>query len=92
MAGHVEVEDWLQLAAAVLALAVAVAAALAWRRRPTPRTGLVATAFTLFALRGLLLVVSDFFVAGSTGDVLESFAVPLEVAFLGAIALVLLRP
>ena len=91
MAEPVELEDWLELASGLLALAIAIAAVLAWRRRPTPRTALVAAAFTVFALRGVLMALSDFVVSGGTGDVLESLAVPLEIAFLGAIALVLLR-
>lgn len=92
MAETVELEDWLELASAVLAFTIAVAALLAWRRRPTRRTLLVAVAFGLFAVRGLLMGVSDFIVGGGTGDLLEASAVPLEIAFLAVLALVLLRP
>jgi hypothetical protein len=86
-----EWEDWLQMGAAVLALVLAAAAGLAWRRRPTRRTVLVALAFGLFAVRGLLLMAGDLVASASSGDVLEGLAVPLEAAFLVLLTAVLLR-
>lgn len=88
-----DLEDYLQLAACVLAVAIFIVALLAHRRRPTRRTLLLAVGFGLFALRGILLSVADFLVSShATGDMLESFAVPLEVTFLLVLAGVLLKP
>lgn len=85
-----DVEDYLQAVACVLALAIFAVAWLAYRRRPTERTLLVVAALGLFALRGLF-TVSDFFLEAAISDPLESSAIILEVGVLGLVTAALLK-
>lgn len=86
-----ELEDWLQLASALLTATLFAVTLLAYRRRATTRTLLVALGFGLFALRGLFAVLADFVVSEGVGDALESAGVPLEIAFLALVATAFLK-
>lgn len=87
----VELEDYLQLASALLAAVIFLVALLSWRRRPHRRTLLLTAAFGLFLLRSAFLVASDFLVAQAAGDALERAAVVLEAAFLVLLAAAFLK-
>jgi hypothetical protein len=86
-----ELEDYLQLAAGILATIILVVALLSYRRRPTKRTLLVTLAFALLFVRSVFHALSDFAVGKPAGDVLEGLAVPLEIGFLLLITVAFLR-
>jgi len=86
-----EFEDWLQLASTLLTAVLFVVTLLAFRRRRTTRTLLVAIGFALFALRGLFSALADFVVSEEIGDTLEGLGMPLEIAFLALVAIAFLK-
>lgn len=77
-----ELEDWLELASALITLVLFAVMLLAYRRRPTARGALLAGGFGAFALRGACVVAADIVGPSPPADVLAALAIPLELTFL----------
>lgn len=84
-----EIEEVLSLLVTLLAAGIFVLALLAYRRRPSARTLLLAIAFAIYATKGLLLSGEILFEAQET--LLETLGVAAEAAFLILISLAFLR-